>query len=69
MDKYIYKGPVVVFNNVVDNNWYGVTWAATPAKARSNLMYQWKKANGRTASSYVKLPGELVTESDYGRKH
>ena len=69
MDKYIYKGPVKVFNNIVDPNWYGVTWAATPARAKSNLMYQWKKANGQAPTSRVTLPGDVVLESNYGRSN
>lgn len=59
MDYYSYTGPVEMFGKVVEPQWKGVTYAATPAKAKSNLAYQWKKAHGRTASSRVELPGKV----------
>jgi len=49
-----------MFNTIVQNNWYAETMAATPAKAKSNLMYRWKKENGKTAASKVELPGKIT---------
>ncbi len=60
MERYSYRGPVKMFNTIVQNNWYAETMAATPAKAKSNLMYRWKKENGKTAASKVELPGKIT---------
>lgn len=57
--KYSYDGPVYVYGTLVQNKWSGQTWAVNPSKARSNLAYQWKKANGRAAGSKVELPGKI----------
>lgn len=68
MDLYGYSGPVVIFGQIVEPNWSGVTRAATPARAKSNLTYQWKKAHGKTAASRVELPGKVILmETDNGR--
>lgn len=69
MDKYVYNGPVEVFGTLVDQRWHGETLAATPAKAKSNLVYQWKKAHGRTASSRVVLPGKVILVNIDGRSY
>ena len=67
MDRYAYSGPVKIFGTIVQKDWYAETIAATPAKAKSNLAYQWKKDNGRTASSKVELPGKIILmENLYG---
>ena len=59
MHKYKYEGPVMVFGVCVMNNWKGETMAASEAKARSNLAYQFKKQNNRVAGSNITLPGEI----------
>lgn len=57
---YYYEGPVLMFGNVVQNKWHGETTAVSIGKARSNLIYQWKIANGKTAGSKVELPGKII---------
>ncbi len=59
MGKYIYEGPVMVFDKCVENRWKGETYAVSEAKARSNLAYQWKKRNNLVANTVVKLPGKV----------
>lgn len=60
MHKYVYEGPVMVFENCVTYNWKGETCAVSEAKARSNLAYQFKRQCGRVSSaSSVKLPGKI----------
>lgn len=59
MGKYIYEGPVTVFDKCVENRWRGETYAVSEAKARSNLTYQWKKRNNLVANTVVKLPGKV----------
>lgn len=58
-EKYAYSGPVLIFDTCVEENWKGVTYAVSEKKARNNLMYQWKKKNGRVATSKVTLPGKI----------
>ncbi len=56
---YSYNGSVVEFERVIETNWKGKTMAATPAKARSNLTYQYKMQTGRLATSKIHLPDKL----------
>ena len=58
--KYIYEGPVFVFDNCVATKWRGETYAVTASKAKSNLIYQFKKQNGYSASAKVDLASSNV---------
>ncbi|MCF8018149.1 MAG: hypothetical protein K9L62_02000 [Vallitaleaceae bacterium] len=60
MDKYIYEGPVMLFNNNIANKWTGSTMAPSESKAKNNLVYQFKKAHGLTPSAKINLPGKLL---------
>lgn len=57
--QYEYKGAVKEFDRIVEDNWYGVTWAVTPEKARSNLVYRYKMETDRLAGSRISLPGKI----------
>lgn len=57
--KYIYDGPVMLFDKLVADHWKGETMAPTENKARSNLAYQAKKQLNIIAGTRVKLPGEI----------
>lgn len=57
--KYIYDGPVMLFDRCVADHWKGETMAPTVSKARSNLAYQAKKQLNLIAGTKVKLPGEI----------
>ena len=46
MDKYTYNGPVRMYENVLTSHWKAETVAESEAKARSNLVYQYKKTHG-----------------------
>lgn len=59
MNLYEYNGPVMQFDICVSNNWKGVTRAVSEAKARSNLMYQYKKQNGLMPNAKIGLPGMI----------
>lgn len=61
MNKYIYDGPVLEFNTCITNRWYGYTYAPSEKKALSNLKYQFKKTNNRTANSKITLPGKIIS--------
>lgn len=58
--KYRYEGPVMVFDRLVQETYVGETIAPTPSKARSNLIFRWKKQNNRSAGSKVTLPGRVT---------
>ena len=60
MNRYSYNGPVAVFGQIVDRNWSGKTTAVSEAKARSNLIFQWKKTHNYNAGSKVTLPGPIT---------
>ena len=47
------------FDRLVSNRWTGETVAVSEHKARTNLAYQYKKQNNRTARTKITLPGEL----------
>lgn len=58
-EKYIYNGPVMKFDTCIKSRWSAETYAASAAKARSNLMYRFKKENGFEKSAKITLPGKL----------
>ena len=61
MDKqyYCYDGPVLSFGRCVSNRWYGETYASTAKKAKSNLVYQYKKTNGLLPGTQIDLPQKI----------
>lgn len=59
MPKYMYDGPVMEFNTCIADHWKGETIAPTEKKARSNLIFQFKKNNQRVPGSKISLPGDL----------
>lgn len=59
MSLYMYNGPVMYFDRCVCDRYFGETVAASPAKAKSNLAYRFKKENGLVPSSKISLPGKI----------
>lgn len=57
--KYVYDGPVLMFNNIVAEHWRGETVASSEKKARNNLTYQFKTQNNMLPGSRYILPGEI----------
>mgnify|MGYP000628773701 CR=1 FL=1 len=55
MKAYYYDGPVMRFENCVQNR-----WNPSEAKAKSNLAYRYKKENGMTPNTKITLPGKLI---------
>lgn len=60
MKQYYYEGPIMFFDICVASVWRATTYAASEAKARSNLMYQAKKLIGKSGSGKVTLPGKIM---------
>lgn len=59
MPRYFYDGPVKEFETCICFRWTGSTIASSENKARSNLIYQFKKQTGRSPSSKISLPGKI----------
>lgn len=57
--KYLYDGPVLIFDKIATNHWRSETMAISENKARSNLAYTFKKQNGLVPKTRVSLPGTL----------
>lgn len=60
MQQYRYDGPVMRFDSCVQYRWTATTVAATEAKAKSNLIYRYKKENGLLSSAKITLPEKLI---------
>ena len=57
--KFEYDGPVLEFGRLVANRWRGETMAPTARKAKSNISFQYKRANNRNPGVKVSLPGKI----------
>ena len=60
MNQYSYDGVVKEFGTIISNRWRGSTYAASEKKARSNLIYRYKREHGKSPDSKITLPGKLV---------
>lgn len=59
LHKYVYEGPVMLFDNCIDPHWYGVTMAPSERKAKNNLTYRYKQMTKRIPGVKIILPGKL----------
>ena len=62
MRLYSYDGPVMLFDTCIAHRWRGQTYAVSEAKARTNLIYQFKKETGRVPQTKIYLPGKIILE-------
>lgn len=60
MNKYLYDGPVLEFGKLIADHWKGETMAPSEAKARANIIYQFKVKTERNLCTPVTLPGRIV---------
>ena len=60
LHRYKYEGPVMEFDTCINYRWSGETTALSEGKARSNLIFQYKRQNGKTINSKIILPGKIV---------
>lgn len=64
MFTYSYCGPVFSFDVCIVNKWEATTRAPTESKARSNLVYRYKREHGLTPTAKISLPGNLTQIAD-----
>lgn len=58
-NRYVYEGPVMLFDKCVTDVWKAETVASTKKKARSNLTYQAKKTLNLISGARVTLPRNI----------
>lgn len=61
--KYIYRGPVYSFGELICRHWEGETWATGPAKAESNLKYRYRLEHNLASTAKVELGEKPVSPS------
>ena len=59
MNKYVYEGPVMYFDKIIDRHYRAETMAKSAAKARSNLTYSYKRKYGYEPYAAISLPGDI----------
>lgn len=59
MSRYLYEGPIMVFDKCVEHRWKGETVATSIEKAKSNLSNQARKLCNLVPNASVSLPGKL----------
>lgn len=60
---YEYEGAVLIFDRVAAYNFHAQTMAASAAKARSNIAYQFRKAANIAEHIPVRLTGDPVAHT------
>lgn len=60
MKKYMYEGPIMVFETCVASNWKAYTTATSEAQARNNMTYKAKRLLNKLPSTRVTLPGKIT---------
>lgn len=57
---YEFKGAVLLFDRIVASNYTATTTAASMRKARSNLVYRYKRDNGYAKTAKISLTGKFT---------
>lgn len=58
--KYVYRGGVLIFDRLVAHRFEAATCASTPAEARRNILYQFRKKNGYRNNVPASLTGDVT---------
>ncbi len=58
--KYTYEGAVYAFDNLATNHWKASTWAASEARAISNLKYRFRQFAGMVQRTPITFDGRLT---------
>ena len=56
---YIYEGRIKSFDDVIETNWHGETYAETEARAKSNLAFKYKYDHDIHINTKISLPDEI----------
>lgn len=64
MATYAYNGPVEMYGKCICDVYKAETTAPSSSKARSNLVYRFKKENGMEPRVKISLPGKIVNLDD-----
>jgi len=62
MKRYVYSGPVYIFDECINDHWEAETMAVSEKKAKSNFMYQYKRKKGLSNDATVRLKGVIKEE-------
>lgn len=57
--RYIYDGPVEMFDKCIDQRWIAETYAVSEKKALSHLKYRYKRDHDLVANTRINLPGKI----------
>jgi len=57
--KFIYDGPIFLFNKMVVPKWYVETYALTEARALSNFKFRAKMVFGYSKTAKIDLPAKI----------
>lgn len=57
---YKYDGPVMKFDTCIEQRWTAGTHAISESKARSNLIFRYKKEHGLMPNAKISLPGKML---------
>lgn len=57
---YIYKGPVKMFDDIIDSDWSASTVAKTYKQALNNLTYRYKKEHKYSINTKITLNSEYL---------
>ena len=60
---YVYKGAVMMFDQVINSYWEAETTATSAKKAKSNLIFRYKKMNRLEPTAKITLPGQVYDYS------
>lgn len=55
-----YSGPVMRFDNCIEQSWSADTWAVSKSKAMNNLIYRYKQDHDLAPGVKITLPGRLI---------
>lgn len=58
--RYVYEGPVYVYDTKVVEYWKGTTWAQSGPKAIANLKYRFRNSYIVSRTAPMSLPGTLT---------
>lgn len=61
--RYIYKGPIYSFNQIINDNYYAETEAVSEKKALSNIQYKYKLSHKLTVNTKITLKASCLKQS------